>query len=442
MSRSSTSSLPGQNLKVGPVAPPTQLPPLGRLHFHPSELVARALQSLRFLYFPPISPSNADSSRLTIPQRKIHHILHDTSVPDSGYASAEEDEDERDIVAEVSEFDSDAESEADLIRADPLERTFAIKWVTGFIVRAEEWVEQEDSVEEIAVRSGILEDASALLSAFTGNDKDEQDSALTRTFAFPFGVNGSEGLNVADANTPLEIRVELNDAPLSNVDHTSVGLQSWAASINLGERFCLQPSFFSLGPSATPRQDKPLRILELGAGTGLLSIIADKILASYTPKVSTEIVATDYHPEVLSNLSKNVETNFPAETTSTSISVQALDWETPIYEGPLGRPFDLILAADVVYHPDHARWIKGCIERLLARPSDNPEAVFWLIIAVRRTGRHEGMDRTVDELFSDHSGDGAPVPCLRIFSCEEISRQDGIGRVDEDVYRLFKIGWA
>ncbi|PPR03465.1 hypothetical protein CVT24_012677 [Panaeolus cyanescens] len=427
-----------------PIEPPTRLPPLGRLHAHSSEFISKALKNLRTLYFPPISPSNADSTRLTIPKRKIHHTLHDTSVPDSGYASCEEEDDDDALTAEVSEFDSDTESEADVIRADPLERAFAIKWVTGFIVRAEEWVELECSEDEVSLRTRILEDASTLLSAFTGSEDDEQDVTLTRTFAFPFGETVTGGVNVdEDKTSPREIRVELNDAPLCKDDHTSVGLQSWGASIIFGERICLQPSFFSLGPSARNPAGGPFRILELGAGTGLLSIIADKILASYAPRVSTDIMATDYHPDVLDNLSKNIETNFPSGTTPTSISVQALDWESPVYSGALSQPFDLILAADVVYHPDHARWIKGCVEKLLARPSVNPEAVFWLIIAVRRSGRHEGMDSTVDEIFSDHpSAGGAPVPRLGIFSREDISRQGGIGRADEDMYRLFKIGWV
>ena len=111
---------------------------------------------------------------------------------------------------------------------------------------------------------------------------------------------------------------------LSKEDHTSVGLQSWGGSI-LAERICLQPSLFSL---TVPNDinDRPLRILELGTGTGMLSIVTAKILQSSNP--APEIIATDYHPEVLDNLAKNVATNFPKFP---AITIECLDWELPYY---------------------------------------------------------------------------------------------------------------
>ena len=201
--------------------------------------------------------------------------------------------------------------------------------------------------------------------------------------------------------------------------------------------------------------DRPLRILELGAGTGMLSIVAAKILQFSNP--APEIVATDYHPEVLDNLSKNVATNFPK---SPAITIECLDWERPHYSKPLDQPFDVILAADVIYHPEHAQWIKQCVEKLLARPSDtiyssnHSGGVFWLIIPVRSTGRHEGLDRTVDALFPlahthGHVNSDAThrhyyerrEPQLAILQKEELGRQASVGRADEGGYKLFKIGW-
>ena len=418
------------------------LPPLRRLSTHSTKQIKQAFQNLRNLYFPPnASPAIFKSSNLSIPKRSIKHLIHDTSVPDSGYASAEgDDEGDDGGVTTPDTASSDTDTEHHVLRADPLERAFAIKWMTGFITRADDWIAASETEEGAEERSELLDDATALLSSFTGTN-DDLDFGLTRIFTFPLGL-GVEGPQ--DSSRKL-IHVELHDAPLSSVDHTSVGLQSWGCSILLADRFCLEPSTFSLIP---PSQGRSLRILELGAGTGMLSIVAARILHPST----AEIVATDYHPDVLENLAKNVATNFPTSSTLSAgheaIAVAALDWEQPKYSAPLDQPFDIILAADVIYHPSHAEWIKPCIENLLLRPSnvEDKGGVFWLMIAVRTSGRHEGTHETVEALFPNMAsitslaGSG-PKPQLVVLHREVVEKRASIGRADESAYILFKIGW-
>ena len=425
--------------------PTSTLSPLSHLATHTTEQIKQDLQNLHHLYFPP-DPNLFHASKLSISQLIVPRPLHDTFIPDSGYASAEEDEDDlQDFLAGIDQ-NNESDTEADLLRADPFERSFAIKWLTGFISRSDKWISACDSEPDSEERSDILDQAVTLLSAFTCVDE-EPEVALTRTFSFP--------LTTSSISKKKVIQVELNDAPLSKEDHTSVGLQSWGSSIFLAERICLQPSLFSLTTTPIDTNARPLRILELGAGTGMLSIVAAKILQSYNQ--APEIIATDYHPDVLDNLNRNVATNFPKHPNS--ITVKYLDWEVPHYCEPLDRPFEVILAADVIYHPEHAKWIKKCVEKLLVRPSSNSIAttttlpcnrigggggVFWLIIPVRSTGRHEGLDRTVDDLFP--TCDHGPVekisePRLAIFQKEEVGRQGNIGRADESGYKLFKIGW-
>ena len=418
------------------------LPPLRQLSTHSTIQIKQAFQNLRNLYFAPnASPAIFKSSNLSIPKRSIKHFIHDTSVPDSGYASAEEDDEDEVTTTDTADTDTDTDTEQHVLRADPLERAFAIKWMTGFITRADDWIAASETEEEAEERSEFLDDATALLSSFTGTN-DDQDFGLTRIFTFPLG-RSAEGPQ--DSSRKL-IHVELHDAPLSSVDHTSVGLQSWGCSILLADRFCLEPSTFSLIP---PSQGRSLRILELGAGTGMLSIVAAKVLHPFT----AEIVATDYHPDVLENLAKNVATNFPTSSTSSAghqaIAVAALDWEQPKYSAPLDQPFDIILAADVIYHPSHAEWIKPCIENLLSRRSnvEDKGGVFWLMITVRNSGRHEGTHETVEALFPNMAscitslaGSG-PKPQLAVLHREVVERRASIGRADESAYILFKIGW-
>ncbi|KDQ62940.1 hypothetical protein JAAARDRAFT_28910 [Jaapia argillacea MUCL 33604] len=433
--------------------PPTSsLPPLTRLTDQSPNQITNALTNLRNVYFARPIPR----ATISIPKRssppQVKRLVHDYSVPDSGYASAEEDEEDGGQEEEEVVIGSDGEEEGydpDVLRCDGFERAFAIKWLTGFISRSDLWLsatsDQEDDDEDL--RADLLDEASSLLAKFAGDDLESPgDLNLTRTFSFP-----REGEKL--------LEVQLNDAPLSNEDHTSVGLQSWGSAIVMASRMCLEPRTFRLQVPDIEREDKALRVLELGAGTGLLSIVAAKLLdlSSQHPssnKPEPTIVATDYHPDVLSNLVNNVTTNSPP-TTSSPVQVTALDWQHPAYSSPLDEPFDIILAADVIYHPSHASWIKTCVEHLLVRlsPHSVPSSfstkyrgggVFWLTVPVRSTGRHEGMCDTVSSVFplaSDLNLSSARDE-LAILDVERVEKKEGVGRADEGGYLVFKIGWV
>jgi len=388
------------------VLPPTSsLPPLVHLQSYEAPALQDALGNLWRLYWPNRSvTSKILSSGMTVPIRSQASLLHDLSVPDSGYASADESDGECEC-SMACKCEGDDNDDLDVLRADTFEREFAIRWLTAFVARSSTWLtEQEEQ------RQAVVDDASSLLASFVCSDEDETDLALTRSFLF----DGESGESIA---------IELNDAPLDKEDHTSVGLQSWASSILLAKRMCMSPGSFSLQPS-------PNRILELGAGTGLLSIVTAKLCGDDKPT----IVATDFHPEVLDNLCKNVATN------AVPVQVCKLDWEFPAFASPLDDHFDVIFAADVIYHSEHARWIKGCAEKLLAQPY----GVFWLVIPLRSVGRHEGMDGTVDEVFPSASSCSAGSPLkLAVVHREEAPRQGkGVGRADEGGYKLFKITWV
>ena len=388
-----------------PIPPTVNLPPLKSLSNCSLNQVLDALTNLRVLYFP--SPL-VESLRLQNNYKPHAHLVCGSSAPDSGYASAEEDGDDT-----SSDFDGRNEA-LELLRTDEFERAFAIKWLIGFTARSDTWISSVPETETEAYTCAV-DEAVSLLALFTGS---ESEQAITRKFSF-----------LASGAQPVE--VELNDAPLVSEDHTSVGLQSWASSILLAERLCANPGKFNLDLTTPGRG---LRVLELGAGTGLLSISVAKILASgqvRTPRPPPMIVATDFHPDVLANLQRNVDDN--AETQG--ILVQKLDWSQPISSSvPFERPFDVILAADVVYESSHASWIANCVTKLLARPA----GVLWMIIALRSGGRHEGLSSTVGEAFSSEGGSGR----LSILEKETLQRIDGHGRADEMGYKLFKIGWA
>ncbi|KAF6761351.1 putative methyltransferase-domain-containing protein [Ephemerocybe angulata] len=466
------------------LAPTSTLPPLGRLSSTPSLAVQQALHTLRSVYFPHQSPILLPKAKLK-PLRAFKAAAvrgDETPFIDSGYASAEEegDSDEGDSVVSatightdaggslIEQFaaanldggdnESDDDKEAkDVLRSDTFERAFAIKWLTGFISRAEAWIEaasssstssasatssEADADDDAILRAELLEECTNLLSSFIdGEDegpasKNDEDLNLTRSFVFP------------TKSKDAPIHVTLNDAPVSSEDHTSVGLQSWGSCILFAEKLCAEPQVYLADPRPVEGRgrEKPLRVLELGAGTGMLSIVAGKLMEG--GEVAPVIVATDYHPDVLANLARNIETNFGGgeRRAKVPVEVEVLDWEAPTDDAPFDEPFDIILAADVVYHPMHAEWIEACVSKLLRKPArgaggvEDEGGVFWMFMAIRGTGRHEGLDASVDAMFGGREqGEGLR---LGILEREDVRRRGGVGRADEDCYKLSKIGWV
>ncbi|GME22971.1 putative Nicotinamide N-methyltransferase [Neofusicoccum parvum] len=330
---------------------------------------------------------------------------------DSGYVSRNEDDDDA---------DEDAEEAAAALRADEFERSFAVRWLTAFIARAGSELVRVGS-EEAAQR--LVDDAASILASFsetTDPDSDDEDAGLTREFEFA----------VRDT-AAAAVSVRLNDAPLKGTDHTAVGLQSWGAAIVLSGLICADPERFGL---PTPSGGT---IVELGAGTGLVCLTVAALLQQHFRHRPSTVVATDFHPAVLANLRRNVAAN------ASPVLARPLDWSAPVLEPPLApRRAAVLLAADVVYAPEHARWLRDCAAALLA-----PAGVFWLIATVRNAGRggkFEGIVDTVEAAFGDSdacptAGDGK---VLAILGVEWVEKRRGVGRGDESGYKLYRIGWS
>jgi hypothetical protein len=388
---------------VGSCLPPSiSLPPIRSLLSVPEDQVFAALRNLQALYCPVRLPTT-----IAHPSSKREHtcIVSPPEPADSGYASQDEGEDDENEVT--------PEEVTVALRADPFERTFATQWLNSLLARSEEMEVDED------VREKLVDDAGFILSSLFENPDDEEE-ALTRDFCFP--------TSSGDA-----VEVTLNDAPLSSTDHTAVGLQSWGASIVLSSMMCVDPERFALAQGSVAGTRT---IIELGAGTGLVSLAVAKLL----PAIGigpTSITATDYHPAVLENCNTNIETNFPSSSYDTSpVETAILDWAQP--PAHMKSASDLLIASDVVYAPEHAAWLRDCAAHLLAQ-----NGTFWLMVTVRKTGKFEGIPDTVEAAFKPElcpkSDEGLT---FKILEREFVEKRRGIGRGDESGYNLYRIGWA
>ena len=109
------------------------------------------------------------------------------------------------------------------------------------------------------------------------------------------------------------------------------------------------------------------RVVELGCGLGLPSIAAARLGAA--------VLATDESPEALELLAANARANG-----AIGLRTLAVDWREP---QPLRErgPFDLVLAADVLYEAEAVVWLLSLLPELapeawIATPDRAPVSAF------------------------------------------------------------------
>lgn len=382
-------------------SPTTALPPIGRIRGAPLEKLQESLRYLRLVYNPEVRGSRRVS-------RKTHS--QSSSLP-SG---------------------TDRDEALDALRSDVFERSYAIRWLTALIAQ----VELEGSGDSTSFES-IIETAASLLSVCAGTSA---AGSVTRSFSFGHGTG--------------EVTVQLTDAPLENQDFGTVGVQTWGSACVLAEMVVEMPEHFGLNLGHVTGER--LRVLELGAGTGLVSLTLGKLLQTQMcSQRLAEIIASDFHPSTLSNLNLNIASNFPSTSATSSsvvLSAHKLDWSDTVtldkHPVPFDDSFNLIFGADIIYEAEHALWIRSCLERLLRHPSTTqprtiPPAQFHLVIPLRPTFAFESS--TIEQVFPflrDLDARPGRCPTLHISHKEIILCEAQPGVVGEVEYAYYIIQWT
>lgn len=221
--------------------------------------------------------------------------------------------------------------------ADPLHETFplAADYRARFVRRLCAALEEEGA-EEVA--EPFLKELNALLLGGAGSGLNVQPDSYV-AYECPFvTVDGAADMDEkVDGTATLVCRV----APREN----QVGLNIWEACFVLADHLL----------SRDPGLCRGAHVVELGAGVGLLGLVAARCLGA------ARVTLTDADVEVLKFLRHNVQANESAGGGDGKVEVASLDWAEPVeYQALLqpqqqqdggggGAESKVILAADCIY---------------------------------------------------------------------------------------------
>lgn len=154
-----------------------------------------------------------------------------------------------------------------------------------------------------------------------------------------------ESIKISDLTIELEILKDTDavinyyaDRHSDNIDMIPYYAELWPSAIALAKYLVESGQCFSGS-----------RIIELGCGLGLPSLVAAKKGAS--------VIATDFHPHNEQFLKRNLVLNQVA-----SVSYRALDWACP----PPDLHGDILIGSDLLYDERNIDILVNCSDRLCA----------------------------------------------------------------------------
>ena len=273
-------------------------------------------------------------------------------------------------------------------------------YLTSIISSPLSWLGSDRDREE------IWELASKRLSERAGR---AAAGDLIRKFHVPLRAPISDGAT--------EIELSLHEPSLTE---DNLGLKTWGSSLVLASKLSILIERVPLlqRPVHTTEDgiNQPVRVLELGSGTGLLGLAA----ACVWPR--TLVKLTDLEG-IIRNLRRNVEINREvleqARATSAQehivdlmqglgVETDVLDWSlsppfgewsasTKEHDDTAGR-FDIILSSDPLYSPLHPSWLVNTIAINISLSRETARAI--VAYPLRKGYEHERaeFERLMDKL--------------------------------------------
>lgn len=163
-----------------------------------------------------------------------------------------------------------------------------------------------------------------------------------------------------------------------------------------------------------------LSVMELGAGSGLPSLVACHVCGA-------AVTATDLVPDALALVRENSGAVGAALGSDGEVLTQRLDWNAPGREGGPTGPFDLIIGADVLY-------LSSCVRPVLVTAATllRPGGVLLLVDPGRPTteamedeAAAAGFVLAASPVFTAVGTCVAVMPKCAVFVLEKGVREDG-----------------
>ena len=218
------------------------------------------------------------------------------------------------------------------------------RYLTGIVASSLAWIKEEDAREQ------IWEAASCRLSERSGRSGNswyhfqhiiprltsQALPSMSRTFNIPTSAEDAVSITLREPSLTAD----------------NLGHKTWLASYLLAKRL---PSLLRYIPGL----QSGAQVIELGAGTGLVGIA---IAAIY----DVHVHLTDL-PAIVPNLLANTTVNSP-NIAKGSTSVGEFDWSTVSdHCSKEHNAYDVIVAADPLYSPQHPAWLVAAIDHVLKR---------------------------------------------------------------------------
>ena len=158
----------------------------------------------------------------------------------------------------------------------------------------------------------------------------------------------------------------------------------------------------TIHPSSATSNGNRLRVLELGAGTGLVGLAA---AASF----SINAYLTDVE-SIVGNLQHNIQENRSLTEQKASIATAGvLDWSTNHPEISEDNRYHLILAADSLYAPHHAEWLARTMDAYLIRSVITGRIFLELPFRETHPPEHEQLRQEMGAHFFELESEGEEI---------------------------------
>lgn len=183
------------------------------------------------------------------------------------------------------------------------------------------------------------------------------------------------------ATTLLSLRTKNERISVPEQPELTLGAHVWDCALPLA--YHLHVDFTSFLPKGSPK-DRPLQIVELGAGCGLDGIIA--ALSAQKCRDHVQTLLTDIDQVVSSVTTSVLERTSEEVPNISSVSATTLDWTAPKLSAAAKEPTDLlVLATDVLYNVESHQPFLDCLIQLF-RQSSHANSVAWLAYKPRTHG--------------------------------------------------------